>query len=475
MDYRPIRKPSWPVLEEAWKIRETPERIQFLLESNEAPGRFLWRTLSALFLYAAARIPEVTNDIVSVDTTMRAGFNWEMGIFEIWSRLGLEDTVRRMRREGQVVPPLVECALATPEKAYYAEKGASLTVFDLSARALRPHEDPPGVLRLSSRRRLGAVVKSNPGASLLELGDGIVCFELHSKANTLDGDVLQLLEESLADVEARYDGLVIGHEGANFCVGANLWTLLEFIREGRWEDLGEAVTATQNVFRSLRQCSKPAVAAVFGQTLAGGCEMALHSRGVQAGAETYMGLVETGAGLIPAAGGCTEMLRRFTSGLNPASDLTPATRQLFETIGRAKVSGSGLEAREWRLLRPGDGITMNRDRLLADAQRLAIALSQSSEQLALDRSVLVGGRDVLAALRLDLYLGFEAGMISEYDVHIGNQLAYVLSGGELSQPGRVSEEYLLGLEKEAFLSLCGEEKTQQRIEHLLKAGKALRN
>lgn len=475
MDYREPRVTSWPVLEEAAKIKDTGERIKRLLASEEAPGRFLWNTLSELFLYAAARIPEITDDIVSLDTTMKAGFNWELGIFEIWHKLGLEETTRRMQQAGKSLPPLVEKALASPGKSFYAEKDGSQTFFDLATGSHRPIVDPPGIVRLPALRRAQRVLKSSKGASLLDLGEGIVCFELHSKANTLDNGVLQFLREVLADLEAKHEGLVIGNEGANFSVGANLGMLLEWSRAGKFSEIEQAVRETQSLFCALRNSSKPTVAAVFGQTLAGGCELALHCRRVQAAAETYMGLVEVGAGLIPAAGGCKELLHRYTEGFSASDDLTPPTRTVFERIGMAKVSSSAAEARDWRFLRPSDEITMNRDRLIADAQQAALQMAKAGSSPKTEGEVLVGGNAVLAVLQLELYFMHEAKYITGYDMHVGRKLAHVLSGGPLSQPSLVSEEYLLGLEKEAFLSLCGEEKTQQRMEHILSTGKPLRN
>jgi 3-hydroxyacyl-CoA dehydrogenase len=251
--------------------------------------------------------------------------------------------------------------------------------------------------------------------------------------------------------------------------------LLEFGRAGRWDELSREISRTQSLFRSIRESPKPVVAAIFGQTLAGGCELALHCHSIQAAAETYMGLVETGVGLVPAAGGCKEMLHRYTTGLSPADDLTLATRAVFEIIGMAKVSGSAMEACQWRYLWPAANITMNRDRLIADAKRTAQSLAAAGVPPSVAGETLVGGRPTFATLELGLYLMREAEYISDYDVHVGKKLANILSGGPLTQPSFVSEDYLLNLEREAFLSLCGEEKTQQRIAHLLKTGKPLRN
>ncbi|HUG82734.1 MAG TPA: 3-hydroxyacyl-CoA dehydrogenase/enoyl-CoA hydratase family protein [Bryobacterales bacterium] len=475
LEYHAARRPDIPELEQAAKTRDLSQRIKLLIDSPTPAGKFLWETLSELFLYTAARIPEVTDDILSVDTTMRSGFNWERGIFEIWNGLGVEETVERMRREGRPTPPLVDAVLATPEKSFYHERDVSLTYFDLATRRHQPLVDPVGVVRLSSLHRLKKVLQSNSSADLLDLGDGVVCLEFHSKANSLDEGVFDLLRRTIDDLDAQHRALVIGNDGPNFSVGANLAMLLSWCRAEDWKRIGQTIDDVQTLFRSLRDVSKPVVAAVFGQTLAGGCELALHCDHVQAAAETYMGLVEVGAGLIPAAGGCAELMRRHTAGIEPHRDLTPPTRAVFERIGMAKVSGSAAEARDAKLLRPADRITMNRDHLLADARQAAYQLASASYEPTAQTEVLVGGRGVLAALELELYLMHEARFISDYDRHIGHKLATVLAGGPLSQPGPVSEEYLLGLEKEAFLSLCGEKKTQDRMSHILETGKPLRN
>ena len=475
LDYRPANKPRWPELKQAGKVRDLPERIKTLIDAPTPAGRFLWETLSELFLYTAARIPEVTDDIRSIDTTMRTGFNWEQGIFEIWNGLGVEQTVARMKDNGRGIPAIVEAVLETPEKSFYQEKGLEVTYFDFPAKRHQPLVDPEDLIRLASLHRRKRILKSNDSASLVDLGDGIVCLEFHSKANSLDEGVLGLLRETIDDCDDNHRALVIGNDGAHFCVGANLAMLLGWCQSKNWQQIAQAVEEVQTLFRALRGLPKPTVAAVFGQTLAGGCELTLHCDRVQAAAETYIGLVEVGAGLIPAAGGCTELLRRHTASLQAKHDLTPATQAVFEQIGMAKVSNSAEEAREWNLLRPADLITMNRDHLLADARQTAQLLAAAPYQPPPRSEILVGGQGTLAALNLAIYLMHEASYISDYDRHIGSKLATVLAGGPLSQPAWVSEDYLLGLEKEAFLSLCGEEKTQQRMSHILETGKPLRN
>ena len=475
MDYREPRKPDWPILDEAKKIQSPGERIKFLVNSGGPVGDFLWETVSELLLYSAARIPEITDDISGVDTTMRSGFNWALGIFDTWDLLGVEETAELAKAAGKDIPPLVNDVLSSPGKAFYGEKDGARTYFDTRSSTQKTLTNAPGTLWLSSVRRRGNVLRSNPGASLLDLGDGIACLEFHTKANSLDAEVFSMIGEAVAEAEAKHEALVIANEGEFFSAGVNLMMLLGLSREQKWQEVDEAIAGAQQLFLSLQNCSKPTVAAVFGQTLAGGCELAIHCDRVQAAAESYMGLVEVGAGLIPAGGGCKELLRRHTELLSPADDLAPASRSVFQLIGMAKVSNSAAEAREWRLLRPVDSVTMNRDRLIADAKQTAMSLAATNYEPVPRPEVLVGGKGARATMQLGLYLMHEAAQISDYDLLVGRKLANVLAGGGLSQASLVSEDYMLNLEREAFLSLCGEEKTQQRMEHILKTGKPLRN
>ena len=475
MDYREPRQPKWPVLELAQNIDDAGDRIRFLIRSDDPAGRFLWATISELLLYTATRVPEITDDIVSVDTTMKAGFNWQLGIFEIWDRIGVEESVARMKKEKKSIPPLVQKVLGSREKSFYTKRKGKPYFFELVSGRFKSIEDRPGTLSLLSIRRSKGVVESNESASLLDLGDGVACVEFHSKANLLDDEVSSMLEKAIGKVESGYEGLVIGNEGENFCVGANLMMLLELSRAESWEKIDRAVKQLQELFLFLGSSKKPTVAAVFHQTLAGGCELAMQCDRVQAAAESYMGLVEVGAGLIPAAGGCTQLLRKYTEGLGTNYNLIPPTRAVFEKIGMARVSSSAAEAQQWRFLRPVDAVTMNRDRLIADAKQAVLNRAAAGYEPSPRREVLVGGSPVLAALELDIYLAHEGDYISDYDRHVGRKLAHVLAGGTLSQASLVSEDYLLGLEREAFLSLCGEKKTQQRMEHILKTSKPLRN
>ncbi len=474
-EYREPKEPAWPSAFEAKSLPEVAERIRTLIHAEDAAGRFTWDTLSELFLYAANRIPEVCDDIVAIDTVMKAGFNWERGIFEIWNRLGVREIAERMQRDGKTLPPLVERVLESPSQAFYVRNQATPTYFDRESGGQKTIPPRPGVIELDRVRAKGAPVDSNPGASIWDLGDGVALLEFHSKANTLDQNVFDMLGKAIDQTEARFDALVIGNEGAHFSMGANLKMVLGMALESRWEELDRSVALLQDLMNRLRLSSKPVVAAIHGRTLGGGCEMALYSDHVQAAAETYIGLVEVGVGLIPAAGGCAESINRATAGRDLQGDLTRPSNVVFERIGMAKVANSAAEAREWRYLSDSDGITMNRDRLLADAKAAALGLHAAEYTPPEDQEILVGGRGVKAALELGAWTMRQAEYGSDHDKLIGDKLAHVLAGGDLSLPSFVSRRYMFNLEREAFLSLAGEKKTQQRIEHTLKTGQPLRN
>ncbi|HZS50014.1 MAG TPA: 3-hydroxyacyl-CoA dehydrogenase NAD-binding domain-containing protein [Bryobacterales bacterium] len=475
-EYGPPRPVDLPSLEAAKQIRDLGARLRFLLSQQDRAGRFLWDTWSRFLLYAAARIPEITDDVPSIDATMRYGFNWEKGPFEIWDAIGVPESTQRMEAEGKAMPPLVQKLLQSGGASFYKELQGDRFYFDLASVSYRPLSPRPGVTSLAALKQRNKILRSNPGASLIDTGNGILCLEFHSKANTLDRDVISMIRSGVEETESRYEGLVIGNEGQNFCAGANLQWLLELCRSQRWDEIDQAVRATQQAFLALRDCRKPVVAAVFGQTLGGGSELAMHTSRVQALAETYMGQVETAVGLIPAAGGAKELLWRWMGTIPADADPTPYLKEVFELIAMAKVSSSAAEAAEWRLLRSEDPVTMNRDRLIEDARQTALAMAQAGYAApAAPAMIPVMGRAGLAYLKMSIYLARRAGYATEYDGHVATKLAYVLSGGDLAQPMSVPESYLLDLERQTFLSLCGEAKTQERVEYMLRTGKPLRN
>ena len=498
-EYRPVSKPALPALEMAKNAASASERLRLLLENH--PGKdkaaaFLWPLLASLWNYAADRIGEIAGDAASIDRAMRAGFNWEMGPFEMWDAAGVATTVNRMKALGLPVSPRAEALLATGHTSWYAHDGTEC--FQPEKKKLEPVATVPGHARIADFRRSNGVVKSNAGASLVDLGDGIGCIELHSLKNAIGGDVLALASAVLnPDSEAVRDfaGFVIASDRENFSVGANLMQLLMAAQEGEWEELGAVIHGFQKMTMAIKYCPRPVVAAPFGLTFGGGAEICLHAARRQAHAETYIGLVEAGVGLIPGGGGTKEMLlhaidaatafappdphvpnSNLPSRFAQSAELSSALRRSFETIALAKVSTSAAEARSLGLLGPADGITLNRERLLLDAKAHVALLAGAGYIAPQPRTQIPApGTAALAMLETGAFLMGEAGFASEYDQKVARWTAYILSGGRVTAGTLVSEQYILDLEREAFLSLCGERKTQERIAFTLKTGKPLRN
>jgi len=478
LEYRPQKKVSLPSVEMGKNIEDVRERIKALVASSDRGGTFAWKILKKTLLYSAEKIPEISDDIVNIDRAMRWGYNWELGPFEIWDAIGLKPSLKRMEKEGETVPPLVERLMNKGYSSFYEKKEGRTFYFDLGAGQYQEIEEKPEIILLPSLKERGKTILSNPGASLIDLGDGVACLEFHSKMNTIGADTIQMMRDSLKVVEERFDGLVIGNQAENFSAGANLMLILFEIQDENWDDLEFSVKAFQDTLMAIKYFEKPVVAAPFGLTLAGGCEICLASAKVQAAAETYMGLVEVGVGLIPAGGGTKEMLLRCTEGI-PAgvdADLLPFVRKAFETVAMAKVATSAKEAQQMGYMRYTDKITINRDYLLYDAKRTVLDMIRDGYRPPRPKkSIKVMGEKGYALLKMGLFYMREGGYISEYDEHVGRKLAYIFSGGDLPDGTEVTEQYLLDLEREAFLSLCGEPKTQARIEHMLKTGRPLRN
>jgi 3-hydroxyacyl-CoA dehydrogenase len=380
--------------------------------------------------------------------------------------------------EKRPVPPLVEKLRAAGGSTFYVQNGTT-TYFDLGSGAYRPVPERPGVTLLPALKARKKVVKKNAGASLIDLGDGVVCLEFHSKMNTIGADVVQMVQAGVKLLGESFDAMVIGNQGPNFCVGANLMLLLGAIQESEWDEVNGVVRAFQNANMALKYAPKPVVAAPFGLTLGGGAEVCLHTARTRAAAETYMGLVEAGVGLIPAGGGTKEMLLRALDGVpaDPEADPFTYVKEVFLNLGMAKVSTSAEEARRFRYLSPKDSISMNRDRQISDAKQLALDLVRLGYRPGQPRQdIRALGQSAFAKMKLGLHLMRRAEYISDYDVVVATHLAKVLSGGgEFTSPQLVSEQYLLDLEREAFLSLCGQQKTLERIQFTLKKGKPLRN
>jgi 3-hydroxyacyl-CoA dehydrogenase len=473
-----------------------PERLRLLLANDPAKDKaaaFLWPFLASLWNFAADRIGEVAADAHSIDAAMRAGFNWELGPFEMWDAAGVRETVARMKALHLPVSRAVEGLLdSCPQAAWYSTD--SPQCYNPATSAWEPIPKRFGHSRIADFRRSHGVVRTNPGASLIDLGDGIGCIELHSLKNAIGGDVLALISAVLnpaSDAVRDFAGFVIASDRENFSVGANLMQLLLAAQEGEWDELAAVIHGFQQMTAAIKFCPRPVVVAPFGLTLGGGAEICLHAARRQPHAETYIGLVETGVGLIPAGGGTKEMLLRAVDqaiALSPtdprdppsrfaqSAEMVAALRRTFETIALAKVSTSAAEARSLGLLAGADRITMNRERLLLDAKAQAATLAQAGYAAPQPRTQIPApGTAALAALETGVYLMGEAGYASEHDQKVARWAAYILAGGRVTAGTPVSEQYLLDLEREAFLSLAGERKTQERIAFTLKTGKPLRN
>ena len=488
LEYKPASRPKLPSLEMAKNEERLPERIRTLLAADvkrDKAARFHWRLLTALWNYAADCLPEIADNAASVDRAMRAGFNWQMGPFQLWDAAGAPETVARMKAAGDRVSPVVERLLAAGAASWYRNGGREC--FDLASGAYRPIERPEGIARIADFRESHGVVKQNAGASLVDLGDGVACLDLHSKKNAIGEDIVRLVAEVLrpdSDAVRNFEAFVISGDAENFSVGANLMQLLLSAQEGEWDEVDFAVRAFQKMTAAIKFCPRPVVAAPFGFCFGGGAEIALHAVRRQVHAELYMGLVETGVGLLPAGGGCKEMTLRAMDaatavregGRGESVEIMEALKKTFETIAMAKVSASAVEARRLGLLSPGDRITMNRDRLIADAKELAREMADCGYAPPLPRTdIPAPGENVLATLKLGAHIMREGEFISDHDVKVANKVAHVLCGGAITPGTPVSEQYFLDLEREGFLSLCGEKKTLERIAYTLKNGKPLRN
>ena len=432
---------------EVRRIADAGERLKRLIDSDDRAGQFVWKCLSHTMRYAASRIPEIADDLESIDNVMKWGFNWDLGIFEAWDAIGVPESVERMKSESHTIPPLVANLINSGRTSFYKTSSKSKSV------------------------------KSNADASLIDMGDGVLCLEFHSKMNTIDNPSIEMMFEALDEVERDFEGLVIGNHANNFSVGANLTLMLERARNGDWQALESMISAYQRANMRFRLSPKPVVAAPAGMALGGGCEIAFGGDRICAAAETYIGLVEVGVGLIPAAGGVKEMAIRCLEGvpLDADVELFPHFKRAFETIAYAKVSESAAGAKQLGYLRDTDTVSINRAHHLHDAKQLVLAMGAEGYQEPQPRGVFVLGETGLVRLRSEVGLAHRTGQLSDHDARILNQLAYVLCGGELSTPQSVSENYLLELEREAFLRLCGEEKTHQRIEYTLKTGRPLKN
>ena len=477
-EYKPQEKTKFPSLDAAKAIDDLPKRLKTLVWGDDKVGDFLWKTMSRTFRYAANRIPEIADTIVEIDNAIKWGFGWEIGVFESWDAMGVPESVERMRGEGQALPANVEKMLASGATSFYKNQKGERSFYDLASGEYKPVPQRPGVTILKDVKERTGTIKTNPGASLIDLGDGVACLEFHSKMNSIGGDTVQMMNFAIDEVEKNFVGLVVGNQGGNFSAGANIMMLLLAAQEEEWDDINLMVHALQNAIMRLRYSSKPVVTAPYGLTLGGGCEIAMHGNKMRAAGETYIGLVEVGVGLIPAGGGTKEMTMRTMDAWAKAPDADPIAflKKTFETIGMGKVATSAQEARAFGFLRDSDSISMNGDRLVQDAKQEVLNLDAAGYVPPVERTdIPVLGEAAESAMKLALHMMKRGGFISDHDALIGRKLAHIMSGGTINHKTQVSERYLLDLEREAFVSLCGERKTQERIAAMLKTGKPLRN
>ena len=493
MTYRPRQPARLPSLDAARSIDDTGERIKILFLGRDKVGQFLRDTLGTTLRYTAKVAPDIAFSIDDVDRVMQWGFGWELGPFETMDAIGVSEVL------GAAGSPAASGASTSPRSSPDSQRadgeGLALLPSDGArdvqhadgARGFQPsgnrfREDgvppaAPDLLILKSAKDRQNVVRRNAGASLVDLGDGVLALEFHSKMNAIGGDQIQMMHAGVKEAAANFAALVVGNDAPNFSAGANLMLLLLEAQEGNWDEIDLMIRAFQGSTQALRYADVPVIVAPAGLTLGGGCEIALHGDRIQAAAESYIGLVEVGVGLIPGGGGTKEMLARAVEGL-PAThaDPLPFVQRVFETIGFATVSTSAAHARRLGFLDEADRVTMNRERLIADAKDYALERVREGYQRPAPRMAIpVGGDSVLSALKLGVHLAWRGGRISDHDAVVGRVLAQVLAGGALPYQTTVSEQYLLDLEREAFLKLCGERKTLERIQHTLKTGKPLRN
>lgn len=477
LEYRPSAKVKYPSLEAAKAAPDAGSKIKTLIYAEDRAGQFAWEVVSESLLYAASKIPEIADDIYNVDNALKWGFNWELGPFETWDAIGVKESVARMKKEGKSIPPLVEKLLAQGKESFYYRRNGQIFFFDMQLGDYKKVPENPRLILLPALKEQNKVVKKNPGASLIDLGDGVACLEFHTYMNAIGPEIIEMIHESLGIVAKDFLGLVIGNHAQNFSVGANLLLLAAEIMKGNWAGIEASVKALQDATMAMKYFEKPIVAAPHGMTLGGGCEICLASHRIRAALETYMGQVEIGVGLLPGAGGNKEVYLRciegIPDGVNP--DLLPFLRKAFETIAMAKVSTSGEEARKLGFLRATDKITANVDHLLFDAKQTVLAMVQEGFQPPRPRLIPVAGDGGRAAIKYIANTMRQGGFITEYEEYIAGKLAYILTGGDVLSGALVTEQHMLDIEREAFLSLCGEKKTQERISHMLKTNKPLRN
>ncbi len=479
LEYAPASKPKFEAVDAVKKESELARKLQKLVYGEDIASQFAWKSVAASLLYSANRLFEIADDVVNIDRGMKWGFNWEMGPFETWDAIGVAKSVEKMEAQGNTIPGHIKEFLAKGEGSFYKEVNGETWYWDFKANAYKAVPRRPTWLSLETYRKRGSVLKTNDSATLHDLGDGALGLEFHSKMNAIDDGIVNMMNDSIDILEDKYETLVIYNEAQHFSVGANLMLIGMYAGQKKYGEIEKIVDAFQKVNTRMHRASRPVVAAPHGLVLGGGCEVCLGASHVVANAETYVGLVEVGVGLIPGGGGTKEMLVRWMDtipkGLSDRSVL-PYVQKVFEIIGMAKVAVSGMEGFEHLFFRPGtDRMAISRDNQLYQAKQLGLGMARAGYTPAPPKKIRVAGTEGIALLETGLYTFGLSGFVSEYDKYIGGRLAKVLSGGEVAPGTLVTEERILELEKEVFMSLVGEPKSQDRIRYMLINNKPLRN
>lgn len=475
LEYGPRKKLKAASIEMSKQQKGLVNRLKALVYAEDRAGQLLWNVLTPTLVYSAELLGEIADDVVAIDNAMKWGFGWNLGPFEVWDAIGVQKSIEIMEASGTIIPPWVKDMVAKGITSFYKEENGERYFYHNGEYQLI--EENPKVINLKMLKKKQGVIKKNSGASLIDLGDGVALLEFHSPNNAIGFDIIQMINFAIDEVEKNYKGLVIGNQGKNFCVGANLAMILMEAQDDNLFEIDMVIRQFQQAMMNIKYCSKPVVAAPFAMTLGGGAEVCLPADHIQASMETYMGLVEVGVGLIPGGGGNKELYMKYLADLPNGIDfdLQHIANKVFETIAMAKVSTSGEEARDNNFLNRVDGVSVNGDHLLYDAKQAVLALDKKGYQPPVRKKVPVVGESGYAALLLGAQAMYQSGYISDHDLKIAKKLAYVIAGGKVPYGTKVDEQYLLDLEREVFLSLIEEPKSQQRMQHMLVKGKPLRN
>lgn len=475
--YRPQTPPAYASLGAALKAKGAGGRIAAVIGGDDDAAKFGWEIVARTLLYSARLVGEIADDVVNIDRAMRWGFNWDLGPFEVWDALGVRAIVERMQAEKREVPSWVTRMLETGHERFYGGAPSAPTFYDRNTAAPVALAAHPRQLTVAQAKAARGVVKENSGASLVDLGDGVLGVEVHTKMNTLDGDVIAMLGEAVDVAEKSFRAIVVGNDAEHFSAGANLAMIVGAALSQKWDEIDRIIAGLQQALQKLKYSRVPVVSAPCAYTLGGGAELAMASAATQAHAETYMGLVEVGVGLLPAGCGCLRLVERYTGAVADIAtvDLLPLVAEASLNIAMAKTSTSAAEARSLRYLRPADGISLNRDFLLYEAKQRAIGLAEAGYRAPVPGLLRAAGYDAAQTIGIRIWGMVQSKFASEHDALIAKKVAHVLCGGMVAEGTMVTEQHFLDLEREAFLALCGEKKTHERVEHMLKTGKPLRN